>query len=81
MTDLTAFCERVQERLENASFADRQALLHLVIDVHDDSLKIRHVIPPAQSAAGAGGYLRSEWSIVFGSCAPGTAAKWRSGPV
>jgi site-specific DNA recombinase len=48
MTDLTAFCGRVQERLENASFTDRQALLHLVIDriiVHDDSLEIRHVIP------------------------------------
>ena len=48
MTDLRAFCERVEARLEDASFVDRQALLQLVIDriiVHDGSLEIRHVIP------------------------------------
>ena len=48
MTDLRAFCERVEIRLDDASFEDRQALLQLVIDriiVHDGSLEIRHVIP------------------------------------
>ncbi|MCW2240959.1 site-specific DNA recombinase [Azospirillum canadense] len=46
--ELTAFCARVRERLDDASLADKQAILQLVIEriiVHDDSLEIRHVIP------------------------------------
>jgi site-specific DNA recombinase len=48
LTDLTAFCERVRGRLARATFADRQAILQLLIEriiVHDDALEIRHVIP------------------------------------
>jgi site-specific DNA recombinase len=48
LTDLTAFCERVRDRLDRASFADKQAVLQLVIEriiVHESSLEIRHVIP------------------------------------
>ena len=48
MTDLTAFCERVRGRLDEASFAEKQTILQLVIEriiVHDSSLEIRHVIP------------------------------------
>lgn len=46
--DLTAFCDRIRGRLAAATFADKQAILQLVIDriiVHTDSLEIRHVIP------------------------------------
>jgi site-specific DNA recombinase len=46
--ELTAFCERVRERVAEASLAERQVILQLVIEriiVHDDSLEIRHVIP------------------------------------
>jgi site-specific DNA recombinase len=67
--ELTAFCERVRERLDNASLADQQAILQLVIEriiVHDDSLEIRHVIPlhsppPGRDAAAdPQGGLRSD---------------------
>ena len=47
-TDLAAFCARLHSRLDEASFADRQAILQLVIEriiVHEDRLEIRHVIP------------------------------------
>jgi site-specific DNA recombinase len=47
-TSLEAFCVRVGSRLENASLADKQAILQLVIErviVGDGSLEIRHVIP------------------------------------
>ncbi len=46
--DLTAFCERVRSRLDEATLADRQRILQLLIDrviVGPDSLEIRHVIP------------------------------------
>jgi site-specific DNA recombinase len=48
LADLTAFCDRVRGRLAEATFADRQAILQLLIEriiVHDDALEIRHVIP------------------------------------
>ena len=48
LTDLTAFCQRIQDRLDSASFAERQAMLQFVIEyviVHEDRLEIRHVIP------------------------------------
>jgi site-specific DNA recombinase len=48
LTELTAFCERIQQRLAAATFADQQAILQLLIEriiVHEDTLEIRHVIP------------------------------------
>jgi site-specific DNA recombinase len=47
-SDLTAFCERVRSRLDDASLADRQRILQLLIDrviVGEDTLEIRHVMP------------------------------------
>src|SRR5215213_1257581 len=47
-TDLAAFGARLHSRLHEASFADKQAVLQLVIEriiVHEDRLEIRHVIP------------------------------------
>jgi site-specific DNA recombinase len=47
-TDLKAFCERTRSRLEEATLADRQRILQLLIErviVGDDTLEIRHVIP------------------------------------
>ena len=46
--DLTAFCERVRSRLDEAALAERQRILQLLIDrviVGEDALEIRHVIP------------------------------------
>lgn len=45
---LEAFCTRVRGRLGAATFADKQAILQLVVEriiVGDGSLEIRHVIP------------------------------------
>src|SRR4051794_25006310 len=69
MADLTAFCARVRGRLDGASFADRQAILQLVVErviVHEGGLEIRHVIPlhsPPPEREGpsqADGRLRSD---------------------
>jgi site-specific DNA recombinase len=69
MTDLTTFCERVRGRLDEAPFADKQAIVQLVIErviVPDSSLEIRHVIPlrspppGRQAAAGPDVRLRSD---------------------
>jgi site-specific DNA recombinase len=46
--DLKSFCERARSRLQEATLADRQRLLQLLIEriiVGDDTLEIRHVIP------------------------------------
>jgi site-specific DNA recombinase len=46
--DLKSFCERTRSRLEEATLADRQRILQLLIErviVGDDTLEIRHVIP------------------------------------
>src|SRR5262249_20263725 len=46
--DLKSFCERGRGRLEDAALAERQQLLHLLIErviVGEDTLEIRHVIP------------------------------------
>jgi site-specific DNA recombinase len=48
LTSLTAFCARVKDRLAEATFAERQALLQLLIEriiVGDQTLEIRHVLP------------------------------------
>jgi site-specific DNA recombinase len=47
-TSLAAFCARIRGRLDTATFADKQAILQLVVEriiVGDGSLEIRHVIP------------------------------------
>jgi hypothetical protein len=46
--DLTAFCQRVRSRLDEATLAEKQRILQLLIDrviVGEDTLEIRHVIP------------------------------------
>ena len=46
--DLRAFCERVRSRLDEATLAERQRILQLLIDhviVGEDALEIRPVIP------------------------------------
>jgi site-specific DNA recombinase len=48
LEDLTAFCDRIQSRLAEATFADKQAILQLLIEriiVGEETLEIRHVIP------------------------------------
>ena len=57
-TNLAAFCERVGARLDEATFADKQAILQLVIErviIGDGSLEIRHAIPlPPGPPSGSG---------------------------
>ncbi len=46
--ELKAFCERIRGRLEEATLAEKQRLLHLLIErviVGEETLEIRHVIP------------------------------------
>ena len=57
LDSLAAFSERISARLQDASVADRQALLQLVIEritVHDDHLEIQHVIPLRDPTPGSG---------------------------
>ena len=72
--DLTAFCQRVRSRLDDATLAERQRILQLLIDrviVGPDALEIRHVIPlgrlraeaaspPSSDPDGSGGGAGSE---------------------
>jgi site-specific DNA recombinase len=54
-TNLEAFCTRICGRLDEATFADKQAILQLVIEriiVGNGRLEIRHVIPLRPPAAG-----------------------------
>jgi site-specific DNA recombinase len=57
-TDLAEFCSRMRDRLDQASFADKQAILQLLIEriiVGNGRLEIRHVIPlrpPPPSGSG-----------------------------
>ena len=47
-SDLTEFCGRMRSRLDQASFADKQTILQLLIEriiVGNGRLEIRHVIP------------------------------------
>jgi site-specific DNA recombinase len=67
LASLSAFCERIQTRLNEASFADKQAILQLVVErviVGDGSLEIRHVIPlrstPGDAPTEPNGRLRSD---------------------
>jgi site-specific DNA recombinase len=46
--DLTAFCQRVRSRIDEATLAEKQRILRLLIDrviVGEDALEVRHVIP------------------------------------
>jgi site-specific DNA recombinase len=48
LADLRSFCERIRCRLDEATLAEKQRLLHLLIErviVGEDTLEIRHVIP------------------------------------
>ena len=57
-SDLEAFCRRVRSRLDEASFAERQRILQLLIErviVGEDSLEIRHVIPLGQAGGDSSG--------------------------
>lgn len=52
-SDLEAFCRRIRSRLDEATLAERQRVLRLLIErviVGEDSLEIRHVIPMAARA-------------------------------
>ena len=61
-TSLDAFCRRVRTRLDAATFADKQAILQLVIEriiVGDGTLEIRHVIPLRAPQPGSSGPVRA----------------------
>ncbi len=48
LSDLSAFCDRIRNRLNGASLEEKQAILQLLIDrviVGEETLEIRHVIP------------------------------------
>jgi site-specific DNA recombinase len=62
-SSLEAFCYRISSRLDQASFADKQAILQLVIEriiVGDGSLEIRHVIPLSPGAPSGSGNPASQ---------------------
>ncbi len=57
-TSLAAFCTRIRSRLNEATLAEKQAILQLVIErviVGDGRLEIRHVIPLRPSQPGNDG--------------------------
>src|SRR5215208_852592 len=74
LEDLKTFCGRVNARLEEATFEEKQAVLQLLIEriiVGEDTLEIRHVIPldgPPRSSKGFAGPpesgLRSDGVLV-----------------
>ena len=48
LEDLQAFCPRIDARLDDATFEEKQAILQLLIEriiVREDTLEIRHIIP------------------------------------
>jgi site-specific DNA recombinase len=60
LEDLKTFCRRINARLDDAAFEEKQAILQLLIEriiVGEDTLEIRHVIPldapPRNSRASA----------------------------
>ena len=53
-TSVEAFCQRIQQGLEQATFAQRRQLLELLIDrviVDDGQVEIRYVIPTSEAGA------------------------------
>lgn len=59
LEDLKSFCRRIDARLEDATFEEKQAILQLLIEriiVGEDTLEIRHVIPldgPPRNSTGS----------------------------
>ena len=48
LEDLETFCQRIDARLEDATFEEKQSILQLLIEriiVGEDTLEIRHIIP------------------------------------
>ena len=78
LEDLKTFCRRINARLDDATFEEKQSILQLLIEriiVGEDTLEIRHVIPldgPPRRSRGSRGTARIR--IAFGWCAPGTSA-------
>ncbi len=70
LEDLQAFCGRINARLEDATFEEKQSILQLLIEriiVGEDTLEIRHIIPldgpsrvPSGLAAAPESGLRSD---------------------
>jgi len=59
-TNVAAFCERIRGRLAEATLAEKQAILQLVVEriiVGDGSLEIRHVIPLRSPPQGSNGLM------------------------
>jgi len=59
-TNVAAFCERIRGRLAEATLAEKQAILQLVVEriiVGDGSLEIRHVIPLRSPPQGSNGSM------------------------
>jgi len=62
-SDLEAFCRRVRSRLDEATLAERQRVLQLLIErviVGEDSLEIRHVIPLGRADVELSGHAPEE---------------------
>jgi len=60
---LEAFCDRTRARLDAATFADKQAILQLVVEriiVGDGRLEIRHVIPLRPPQPGSDGPVQPD---------------------
>jgi site-specific DNA recombinase len=60
-TNVTAFCDRIRGRLDDATLAEKQAILQLVIEriiVGDGRLEIRHVIPLRPPSPNGNGPVR-----------------------
>ena len=61
LEDLKTFCRRINARLDDATFEEKQSILQLLIEriiVGEDTLEIRHVIPldgPPRSSKGFAG--------------------------
>ena len=59
LEDLETFCGRINARLEDATFEEKQAILQLLIEriiVGEDTLEIRHIIPldgPPRNSTGS----------------------------
>ena len=70
LEDLKTFCRRINARLDDATFEEKQSILQLLIEriiVGEDTLEIRHVIPldgPPRGSSGSvappGSGLRSD---------------------
>jgi site-specific DNA recombinase len=60
LEDLETFCRRIDARLEDATFEEKQSILQLLIEriiVGEDTLEIRHIIPldgPPRRSRGPG---------------------------